>query len=60
MPLMVIIEFQQFVNKINTFLVFHININTTSSIAKNVDFVGFFSVKKASKIDLNLLSHLQW
>ncbi len=60
MPLMVKIEFQQFPNKINTFLVFHININTTSSMIKKVDFIEFFDDQKAVKISLNLLNHLLW
>ena len=60
MPLMVNIEFQQFLNKINTFLVFHININTISSMIKKVDFIEFFDDQKAVKISLNLLNHLLW
>ena len=53
MPLMVIIEFQQFPNKINIFLVFHININTIYCVLKNVDFIGIFEDKKWLKTSLN-------
>ncbi len=51
---MVIIEFQQFVNKINIFLVFHININTIYCDQKSVDFIGFFNYQKWLKTDLYL------
>ena len=54
MPLMVNIEFLQFPNKINTFLVFKININTISCTLKNVDFIDFFEDKKWLKTSPNL------
>ena len=54
MPLIVIIEFLQFPNKINIFLVFHININTIYCALKNLDFIDFFEEKKWLKINPNL------
>ena len=55
MPLIVIIEFLQFPNKINIFLVFQININTIYCALKNVDFIDDFMDKKWLKTSLNLL-----
>ena len=57
MPLIVIIEFLQFPNKIKIFLVFHININTIYCALKNVDFIDVFIDKKWLKTSLNLLGH---
>ncbi len=54
MPLIVNIEFQQFPNKINIFLVFHININTIYCALKSVDFIDVFGGKKTLKTSLNL------
>jgi len=54
MPLIVNIEFLQFPNKINTFLVFHININTIYCALKNVDFIDVFVGKKWLKTSPNL------
>ena len=57
MPLIVNIEFLQFINKINIFLVFHIIVNTISCKLKSIDFIDFFIEKKWLKISLNPLNH---
>ena len=53
MPLIVNIEFLQFPNKINTFLVLQININTIYCALKNVDFIDVSEGKKWLKTSLN-------
>ncbi len=53
MPLIVNIEFLQFPNKINTFLVFKININTIACKLQSVDFIDVLAGQKWLKTSLN-------